>query len=57
MFLRSGLLKVEGWKEGNTHALFRDEYQLPLIPSEIAAYLTTAAELALPPLLRSPSCS
>ena len=51
VFLRSGLLKIEGWSEGNTLALFRDEYKLPLIPPEIAAYLATAAELALPPLL------
>lgn len=51
VFLRSGLLKIEGWKEGNTLALFRDEYRLPLIPPELAAYMATAAELALPPLL------
>ncbi|MFN3745953.1 MAG: DoxX family protein [Hyphomicrobiaceae bacterium] len=51
VFLRSGLLKIEGWKEGNTLALFRDEYTLPLIPPELAAYMATAAELALPPLL------
>lgn len=51
VFLRSGLLKVEGWHDGTTLALFRDEYGLPLIPPEIAAYLATAAELALPPLL------
>jgi putative oxidoreductase len=51
VFLRSGLLKVEGWAEGNTLALFRDEYRLPIIPPEIAVYLATAAELTLPPLL------
>jgi putative oxidoreductase len=51
VFLRSGLLKIEGWAEGNTLALFRDEYRLPLIPPEIAAAMATAAELALPPLL------
>lgn len=51
VFLRSGLLKVEGWSEGNTLALFRDEYRLPLLPPEIAAYLATAAELTLPLLL------
>lgn len=51
VFLRSGLLKVEGWAEGNTLALFRDEYRLPVIPPEVAAHLATAAELALPPLL------
>jgi putative oxidoreductase len=51
VFLRSGLLKVEGWSEGTTLSLFKDEYQLPLLPPEIAAYMATAAELALPPLL------
>jgi putative oxidoreductase len=50
-FFRSGMLKLEGWNEGNTLALFRDEYRLPLIPPEIAAYLATAAELTLPLLL------
>ncbi|MGE0699816.1 MAG: DoxX family protein [Hyphomicrobiaceae bacterium] len=51
VFLRSGLLKLDGWKEGNTLALFKDEYRLPIIPPELAAYMATAAELALPPLL------
>lgn len=51
IFFRSGLLKVEGWDSGTTLALFQDEYKLPLIPPEIAAYLATAAELTLPPLL------
>ena len=50
-FFRSGMLKVEGWAEGNTLALFRDEYRLPMIPPEVAAYLATAAELSLPLLL------
>ena len=47
-FLRSGLLKLNGWSEGNTLALFTDEYKLPLIPPEIAAYMATAAELSMP---------
>ena len=51
VFLRSGLLKVEAWKDGTTFALFKDEYKLPLIPPELAATMATAAELALPPLL------
>ena len=44
-FLRSGLLKVDGWSNGNTLALFTDEYKLPLIPPEIAATMATTAEL------------
>lgn len=50
-FFRSGLLKIDGWRDGTTLALFRDEYQLPLLPPELAAYLGTAAELTLPLLL------
>jgi putative oxidoreductase len=51
VFLRSGLLKLDGWASGTTLTLFQEEYKLPLIPPEIAAYLATAAELTLPPLL------
>jgi putative oxidoreductase len=51
VFLRSGLLKLDGWKDGTTLALFTDEYKLPVIPPEAAAYLATAAELTLPLLL------
>ncbi|KAB2940169.1 MAG: DoxX family protein [Hyphomicrobium sp.] len=51
VFFRSGLLKLEGWADGNTLTLFREEYRLPLIPPEIAAYMATAAELTLPLLL------
>jgi putative oxidoreductase len=51
VFLRSGLLKLEGWSDGTTLALFTDEYQLPLLPPQIAAAMAMAAELALPPLL------
>ena len=47
-FLRSGLLKVDGWSNGNTPALFTDEYKLPLIPPGIAATMATAAELSMP---------
>ena len=47
-FLRSGLLKLDGWTEGNTLALFTDEYKLPCIPPEIAATMATTAELSLP---------
>lgn len=51
VFLRSGLLKVEGWSDGTTLALFTDEYKLPLLPPDIAAAMATAAELTLPILL------
>lgn len=51
VFLRSGLLKIEGWTDGSTLALFKDEYQLPILPPQLAAYMATAAELSVPPLL------
>jgi putative oxidoreductase len=51
VFFRSGLLKVNGWESGTTLALFESEYQLPLIPPEIAAYLATGMELTMPILL------
>lgn len=52
VFMRSGLLKLNGWE--NAVFLFENEYTLPDLPvitPEITAYLTTAAELALPTLL------
>jgi putative oxidoreductase len=51
VFLRSGLLKLEGWADGTTVALFRDEYQVPLLSPELAAALAMSAELILPWLL------
>lgn len=45
-FLTSGLTKIASWD--TTVALFENEYQVPLLPPEIAAYLGTAAELTLP---------
>jgi putative oxidoreductase len=48
VFLRSGLTKIEGWESGSTLYLFANEYKLPVIPPEIAAYMATAAELTLP---------
>jgi putative oxidoreductase len=50
-FFRSGLLKLDGWSNGNTLALFTDEYKLPVIPPEIAAYMATACELSMPVLI------
>jgi putative oxidoreductase len=50
-FFRAGLLKLHGWSNGNTLALFTDEYRLPVIPPEAAAYLATAAELSMPVLI------
>src|SRR4029078_7691207 len=53
VFWRSGQTKVEGFfmvKE-NTFFLFREEYKVPLLPPDTAAYLSTVAEHVFPVLL------
>ena len=53
VFFLSGRTKVEGVltiKE-STYALFMEEYQVPVLPPEIAAHMATYAEHALPILL------
>ena len=49
VFWNSGMSKLANWD--TTLALFTDEYQLPLLPPAIAAYLAAAIELTTPPLL------
>lgn len=49
VFFGSGLVKIQSWD--STLSLFANEYAVPLLPPELAAYLGTAAELCLPPLL------
>ncbi len=46
VFWRSGQTKVEGFLhiKDNTFFLFPEEYKVPLLPPETAAYLTTYAE-------------
>lgn len=46
IFLKSGYLKITTWD--STLYLFEEEYQVPIIPWEMAAYLGTAAEIILP---------
>jgi putative oxidoreductase len=48
-FFMSGLTKLRDWDI--TLALFQDEYQVPLLPPELAAVMGTAGELVLPVLL------
>ena len=48
-FFRSGMNKAEDFN--NAIVLFRDEYRLPLLPPEIAAYIGTTVELTAPVLL------
>ncbi|MDD5612877.1 MAG: DoxX family protein, partial [Gallionella sp.] len=49
VFFKSGLTKLQTWD--STLYLFREEYKVPLLPPDFAAYLATGAELALPVLL------
>lgn len=48
-FFRSGMNKFESFD--TAIELFREEYRLPLLPPEIAAYMGTAVELSAPVLL------
>lgn len=49
IFFNSGLTKIASWD--STLFLFEYEYQVPIIPWELAAYMGTAAELVLPVFL------
>jgi putative oxidoreductase len=49
VFFRSGLVKIGNWD--GTLYLFENEYRVPLLPPELAAWLGTFGELAFPPLL------
>ena len=42
-FLKSGVVKVEDWSQ--TVELFTSEYQVPVLPPLVAAWLGTAGEL------------
>jgi len=48
-FFSSGLTKLRDWD--STLLLFEYEYEVPVLPYELAAYLGTAAEIVLPLLL------
>ena len=49
IFLRAGLIKASSWE--TTVALFRDEYQVPILPSEAACMLAMTFELGCSTLL------
>lgn len=53
VFFLSGRTKVEGLLDisDSTHSLFATEYQVPLIPSDIAAHLATYSEHLFPILI------
>lgn len=49
VFWNSAMTKLASWD--TALSLFADEYQLPLIPPEIAAYMAVTIELTTPVLL------
>ncbi|MBD8514809.1 DoxX family protein [Photobacterium sp. WH77] len=49
VFFNSGMIKYQSWD--STLYLFEYEYQVPLLPWRIAAYLGTATELIVPVFL------
>ena len=49
VFWNSGMTKLANWD--TAVALFTDEYRLPLLPPELAAYMAASIELSMPVLL------
>lgn len=49
VFFAAGLTKLRDWD--TTLFLFEEEYKVPFIPFELAAYLGTAGEILLPIIL------
>ena len=49
VFWNSAMAKLDNWD--TTIALFADEYQVPLLPSDVAAYMAATIELTTPILL------
>ncbi|CAN7720148.1 DoxX family protein [Variovorax sp. LjRoot290] len=49
VFWNSGMTKLANWD--TAVALFADEYRLPLLPPELAAYMAASIELSAPVLL------
>jgi putative oxidoreductase len=54
VFWRSAMTKIDGFSiKPGTFFLFENDYRLPLLPPDVAAYLATATELTMPLLLWS----
>jgi len=48
-FFKAGMVKISDWSA--TLALFHDEYKVPVLPPDLAAYMGAAGELTFPLLL------
>jgi putative oxidoreductase len=54
VFWRSAMTKIEGFSiKSSTFYLFENDYRIPVLPPELAAYLATATEITMPLLLWS----
>jgi putative oxidoreductase len=49
IFWNSGMTKLANWE--TTISLFANDYQVPLLPPEVAAYMAASTELTTPVLL------
>lgn len=49
VFFKSGMVKIADWD--STLALFRDEYKVPVLPPDLAAWMGTFGELTFPVLI------
>lgn len=49
VFFKSGLVKISDWSA--TLALFHDEYKVPVLPPDLAAYVGAFGELVFPVLI------
>ena len=49
IFWKSGLLKISNW--AGTVELFRDDFKVPILSPELAAYMAASVELCCPVLL------
>jgi putative oxidoreductase len=49
VFIHSGLQKLSDWN--STLMLFRDEYRVPILPPDVAAYMAASMELGLSTLV------
>lgn len=55
VFWNSGMTKLADWSAAL--ALFTDEYKVPLLPPEVAAYLAVSVEVSTPVLLVPGLCT
>jgi putative oxidoreductase len=49
VFFRAGLIKLASWE--STIGLFREEYQVPVLPPEVAAVMSVSVEIGCTTLL------